>query len=139
MAGKADSTDGTTSLKRKAVQAVAEVGGARSSDDPAPDLWFGECAGERRGATCSAEVKSSKGRGNGPRGLPAPEKARKLQITLYRKAKFKPEYRFWNNAERIRNSESRMRENRPSGLMRGGKMPVIGFAFHPVSSRLLYP
>jgi hypothetical protein len=31
-----------------------------------------------------------------------------------------------------------MRENRPSGLMRGGKISVIGFAFQPGSSRLLY-
>jgi len=32
-----------------------------------------------------------------------------------------------------------MRENRSSGLMRGGKSPVIGsIASHPVTSRLLY-
>ena len=31
-----------------------------------------------------------------------------------------------------------MRENRPSGLMRGGKQTVIGFAFHSVASCLLY-
>ena len=41
-------------------------------------------------------MKSSKGRGDGPRGLPAPDQVRKLQITLYRKAKSKPEYRFWS-------------------------------------------
>jgi hypothetical protein len=33
------------------------VGGVRSSDDPAPDLWFGQPAGERRDATCSAARK----------------------------------------------------------------------------------
>jgi len=31
-----------------------------------------------------------------------------------------------------------MRENRSSGLMRGGKTTVIGSASQPVSSRLLY-
>jgi hypothetical protein len=31
-----------------------------------------------------------------------------------------------------------MRENRPSGLMRGGKQTVIGFASQSVPSRLLY-
>jgi hypothetical protein len=36
------------------------------------------------------------------------------------------------------NSESRMRENRPSGLMRGGKQTVIGIASHSVASCLLY-
>jgi hypothetical protein len=96
MASEKDSTGGATPSKEKAVRAVTEVGGVGSSDDPAPDLWSGEPTEERRDATCSAEVKSSKGRGDGPRGLPAPEKVRKLQITLYRKAKSKPDYRFWS-------------------------------------------
>jgi RNA-directed DNA polymerase len=96
MASEKDSTGGTTFSKREAAQVMAEVGGVRSSDDPVPDLWSGELAGERRDATCSAEVKSSEGRGDGSPGLPAPEKVRKLQITLYRKAKSKPEYRFWS-------------------------------------------
>jgi RNA-directed DNA polymerase len=91
-----DSTGGTTPSKGKAVRATAEVGGVCSSDDSVPDLWSEQPAEERRDATCSAEVKSSEGRGDGPRGLPAPEKVRKLQITLYRKAKSKPEYRFWS-------------------------------------------
>jgi RNA-directed DNA polymerase len=91
-----DSTGGATPSKGKAVRAVTEVGGIRSSDDPAPDLWFGQPVEERRDATCSAEVKRNEGRGDGPRGLPAPEKVRQLQITLYRKAKSKPEYRFWS-------------------------------------------
>jgi hypothetical protein len=68
------STGGTTSKKREAAQVMAEVGGVRSSDDPVPDLWFGQPAGERRDATCSAEVKSSEGRGDGPQGLQAPYK-----------------------------------------------------------------
>jgi RNA-directed DNA polymerase len=75
---------------------MAEVGGVRSSEEPVPDLWSGEPAGERRDATCSAGEKRREGCGDGPRGLPAPEKVRQLQITLYRKAKSSPGYRFWS-------------------------------------------
>jgi RNA-directed DNA polymerase len=96
MAGKEDSTDGTTPETEKARRARTEVGGVRSSDDPVPDLWFGERAEERRDATCSAGQRSREGSGDGPRGLTAPDKVRQLQITLYRKAKSKPEYRFWS-------------------------------------------
>jgi RNA-directed DNA polymerase len=96
MAGKQNSTGGTTSSKREAARAVTEVGGVRSSDEIVPDLWSGEHTMERRDATCSAGVKRREGRGDGPRGLPAPEKVRQLQMTLYRKAKSRPEYRFWS-------------------------------------------
>lgn len=96
MAGNKDSTDGATRSNGKAERAMAEVGGIRSSDDSVPDLWFGQPAEERRDATCSAEVKRREGPGDGPRGLLAPDKVRQLQITLYQKAKSKPEYRFWS-------------------------------------------
>jgi len=96
MENKQNSTGGTTPQKGKAAQAMAGVGGVRSSDEAAPDLWFGQSAEERRDATCSAESKRNEGRGDGPQGLPAPDKVRKLQITLYRKAKSRPEYRFWS-------------------------------------------
>jgi RNA-directed DNA polymerase len=96
MASKEDSTDGTTPAKGEAVRATAGVGGVRSSDDAVPDLWFGEPAEERRDATCSAGEKRREGHGDGPQGLTAPDKVRQLQITLYRKAKSKPEYRFWS-------------------------------------------
>ena len=86
MAGKQDSTGGATPAKGEAARAVAGVGGVRSSDDPVPDLWFGQPAGERRDATCSAGGKRREGRGDGPQGLTAPDKVRQLQITLYRKA-----------------------------------------------------
>jgi hypothetical protein len=56
-----NSTGGATSSKREVVRAVAGVGGVRSSDDPVPDLWFGEPTEERRDATCSAVRKSSEG------------------------------------------------------------------------------
>jgi RNA-directed DNA polymerase len=91
-----DSTVGATPSPEKAEQPMAEVGRVRSSEDPVPDLWFGENTGERRDATCSAGEKSREGCGDGPRGLTAPEKVRKLQITLYRKAKASPGYRFWS-------------------------------------------
>ena len=124
-----DSTGGATSSKREAAQVMAEVGGVRSSDDPVPGLWFGQPTEERRDATCSAEVKSSEGRGDGPQGLQAPMNVRQLQITLGRRA----------SDLRQRNSESRMRENRSSGLMRGGKQTVIGpRASQAIASRLLY-
>lgn len=130
MASKEDSNSGATPETEKAARATAEVGGVRSSDDPVPDLWSGQPAEERRDATCSAGGKSREGRGDGPRGLTAPDKVRQLQITLYRKAQSQPEYRFWSlygevlradvlaaawrrvNAQRQRNPESRMRENR---------------------------
>ena len=106
MAGKEDSTGGTTPSKGEAVRARAEVGGVRSSDEPVPDLWSGEHTGERRDATCSAEVKRREGRGDGPSGLPAPaSKVRQLQITLYRKAKAKPEYRFWSLYGEVQRAE----------------------------------
>ena len=76
MAGTEDSTGGTTPERGKAVEAMAGVGGVRSSDDAAPDLWFGELAEERRDATCSAGKKRREGRGDGPRGLTAPDNAR---------------------------------------------------------------
>ena len=118
--GPKDSTGGATLSKGKAVRAMTEVGGLRSSDDPAPDLWFGQPAEERRDATCSAEVKSNEGRGDGPQGLPAPKKPfGNCKIALGH-----------GSIERWRcdqwNSESRMRENRPPGLMRDGKQTVIG-------------
>ncbi len=97
MASKQNSTGGATPQKGEAVRAMAGVGGVRSSDDPVPDLWwFGQSTEEQRDVTCSAESKRREGRGDGPRGLTAPDKVRQLQITLYRKAKSKPEYRFWS-------------------------------------------
>jgi hypothetical protein len=68
MAGnKEDSTGGATP-KGKAVRAMAEVGGVRSSDDPVPDLWLGQLAGERRDAACSAGVKRGEVRRRGAKG-----------------------------------------------------------------------
>jgi RNA-directed DNA polymerase len=96
MANPPDSSGGTTPRKEEAARPMAEVGDIRSSVDPVPDLWFGEHTGEPRDVTCSAGVKRKEGCGDGPRGLTAPGKVRQLQITLYRKAKAQPGYRFWS-------------------------------------------
>lgn len=114
MANPKHSTGGTTPPKEEAVRPMAEVGGVRSSVDPVPDRWFGQPTEERRDATCSAARKSSKGRGDGLLGgdtRPKPswscEASRRGSLGC----------RAWN-------SESRMRENRLSGLMRGGEQTV---------------
>ena len=91
-----DRTDGTRPQTAKAQQIATGVGGVRSSEEAVPDLWFGQNTEERRDATCSAGEKRREGWGDGPRGLTAPDKVRQLQITLYRKAKSRPEYRFWS-------------------------------------------
>ena len=49
-----------------------------------------------REGTCSEATKRSKGPGDGPQGIQTPEKVRKLQIALYRKAKAEPKWRFWS-------------------------------------------
>src|SRR4051812_25838034 len=60
MAKSHSSTGGPTLPNEEAVWPMAEVGGVRSSVDPAPDLWFGENAGERRDVTCSAAGRTTK-------------------------------------------------------------------------------
>jgi RNA-directed DNA polymerase len=79
---------------READRVAGEVGVARSS----VDLWDSITHGEPRGGTCSNAMKRSEGSGDGPQGLTTPKvnKVRKLQITLYRKAKAEPQYRFWS-------------------------------------------
>src|SRR5260221_824183 len=57
MASEQDSTRDTTSQTEKVARAMTGVGRVRSSDDPVPDLWSEEPAGERRDATCSAVRK----------------------------------------------------------------------------------
>ena len=128
MASEADSTGGATPEREKAVRAETEVGGVRSSEDSVPDLWFGEPAEERRDATCSAERKHNK-------GLVTALWAISANNVL---ALLNPRWRCGLGRSE-RNSESRMRENRSSGLMRGGKQTVIGpRASQSVASRLLY-
>jgi RNA-directed DNA polymerase len=77
---------------REAERVAGEVGVLHSS----VDLWESITHGEPREGTCSKARKRSKGSGDGSRELTAPEKVRKLQLTLYRKAKAEPQYRFWS-------------------------------------------
>ena len=52
----------------------------------------------RRDSACTQAQPRSEGQGDGPAraGIITPEKIRKLQRTLYRKAKAEPKYRFWS-------------------------------------------
>jgi RNA-directed DNA polymerase len=50
----------------------------------------------QREGTCPDAQKRSKGPGDGPKGIETPQKVRKLQIALYRKAKADPKWRFWS-------------------------------------------
>lgn len=79
---------------REAGRVAGEVGVLRSS----VDLWESKTHGEPREGTCSNAGRRSEGGGDGLKGLTTPEtnKVRKLQITLYRKAKAEPRYRFWS-------------------------------------------
>ena len=96
MTGKTNPTGGTTS-QGNARRVKTEDGGIRSSEESVPELlWAGEPTEERRDVTCSAGEKRREGRGDGPQGLTAPDQVRQLQITLYRKAKSRPTYRFWS-------------------------------------------
>ncbi|MBV9129332.1 MAG: group II intron reverse transcriptase/maturase [Verrucomicrobia bacterium] len=97
MKNKETRSTGGTTTKGKAEQIDSGVGSVHSSEDTVPDLWWtGKYAEERRDATCSTGSKRREGCGDGLRGLTAPDKVRQLQITLYRKAKSKPQYRFWS-------------------------------------------
>src|SRR6478735_3907313 len=104
MANRPDSTGGTTPPKEEASRPMAEVGGVRSSDDAVPDHWFGEPAEERRDATCSAEWKRDEGLVTALWAISA-IKVQDSQIQAGTNGL----------GPRERNSESRMRENRPSG------------------------
>jgi group II intron reverse transcriptase/maturase len=80
-----------------------EVGGVHSSAAESwTDLWTlkaevrRELKGASRNAACSHTEPRSEGQGDGSQEIETPEKIRKLQRTLYRKAKAEPEYRFWS-------------------------------------------
>jgi hypothetical protein len=114
---------GTSPVTDKAAGAGAEVGGLRSSVD------VRETRKERRETACVDVLKRSDGVVTA--GKPATSARQTPGISTRTTAvRRKP------SGER--HPESRMRENRPSGLMRGGKQKVIGIASHPVASCLLY-
>ena len=120
--GGAQAPTGVPSLATdKSARVVAEVGAAGSS----VDLWDTTTQGEQSGSACIQATKRSEGPGDGrPKRIKTPaEKIRKLQIALYRKAKAEP--RGHRISEPTKGySESRVRENRPHGLMRGGAAPA---------------
>jgi hypothetical protein len=82
------------------------VGGGRSRSVPSwkdetgnmtPEhlAWLAE---RRRASACSQASQRSEGQGDGSvrAEIRTPDKVRKLQRTLYRKAKAEPRYRFWS-------------------------------------------
>jgi group II intron reverse transcriptase/maturase len=61
------------------------------------DLHFFKRCKTPSGGTCLNAQKRSEGRGDGREDrIETPEKVRKLQIALYRKAKAEPHWRFWS-------------------------------------------
>lgn len=80
-----------------------EVGGVHSNDEASwLDLWAlnpetrAYLKTARRDATCSQAQQRREGAGDGSQEIATPEKLRKLQRALYRKAKAQPDYRFWS-------------------------------------------
>ncbi len=80
-----------------------EVGGVHSNAQESwIDLWTlkaetrQQLKNARRDAACSQMMQRSEGQGDGSQEIETPDKVRKLQRTLYRKAKAEPNYRFWS-------------------------------------------
>jgi group II intron reverse transcriptase/maturase len=90
----------------KATGVGAEVGGDRSKRAKSWKDGSGGISAEhlawlkarRRVSTCTQACQRSEGQGDGSgkTEITTPEKVRKLQRTLYRKAKAEPNYRFWS-------------------------------------------
>ena len=97
--------DAQASRTGQAAGVGAEVGGVRSSREGSGiDLlclsaqtraWL---KARSRDSACTHAWQRSEGQGDGPAsaGIITPEQVRKLQRTLYRKAKAEPSYRFWS-------------------------------------------
>jgi len=88
----------------KAARVGREVGGVHSSDELSwLDLWALAPetraylkATAQRNAACPQALPRSEGAGDGSQEITTPQKLRKLQRALYRKAKAQPSYRFWS-------------------------------------------
>ena len=105
-AGLSQENSPRAAQRQPAAQALSEadrargvVGVSRSSVDPQDSTT----CGEPRGGTCVNALSGDKGQGDGWEQLLSewhqivtPEKIRKLQRTLYRKAKAEPKYRFYS-------------------------------------------
>jgi hypothetical protein len=80
-----------------------EVGGVHSNGDASwLDLWAQAPetraylkAATQRNAACPHARPRSEGAGDGSKEIATPQKLRKLQRVLDRKAKAEPDYRFW--------------------------------------------
>jgi RNA-directed DNA polymerase len=87
----------------KAAVVGLEVGGVHNNDDLSwLDLWAmnpetrAYLKSVARDAACPHASQRSKGAGDGSQEIATPEKLRKLQRALYRKAKAQPKHRFWS-------------------------------------------
>jgi RNA-directed DNA polymerase len=87
----------------KAAGVGLEVGGVHSNDDGSwLDLWAlapetrAYLKASQRNAACPHARQRSEGAGDGSQEITTPQKLRKLQRALYRKAKAEPGYRFWS-------------------------------------------
>lgn len=87
----------------KAAVVGSEVGGVHSNDEMSwVDLWAKSpeyrlgLKKVARDAACSHAPQRSQGAGDGSKEITTPQKLRKLQRALYRKAKAQPGYRFWS-------------------------------------------
>ena len=110
---------GGTSRKGEAVQIGGGVGVRGSSDDPQKSI----SCGERSAGTCSRVQE----RGNSrvmacASKIKTPTEAKTFNPSLYRATKVKAKGQTGKG-----NSESRVRENRLHGLMRGGSYLKIGY------------
>ncbi len=81
----------------------SEVGGVHSNDETSwLDLWAmnpetrAYLKAVRRNAACPQASPRSEGAGDGSQEIATPEKLRKLQRALYRKARAEPAHRFWS-------------------------------------------
>jgi RNA-directed DNA polymerase len=81
----------------------SEVGGVHSNDETSwLDLWAlspesrAYLKAVARNAACPQAPQRREGAGDGSQEITTPEKLRKLQRALYRKAKAEPGYRFWS-------------------------------------------
>lgn len=95
--------DAQAGLSGEAAGVGLEVGGVHSNDDESwLDLWAlapetrAYLKASQRNAACSHAPQRSEGAGDGSREITTPQKLRKLQRALYRKAKAQPGYRFWS-------------------------------------------
>jgi RNA-directed DNA polymerase len=87
----------------KVAEAGLEVGGVHNKDDASwLDLWAlspetrAYLTAYRRNAAYPHAPQRSEGAGDGSKEITTPEKLRKLQRALCRKAKAEPNYRFWS-------------------------------------------